>query len=150
MLTIAPCALRSAGAAACARNSGARRLVPIRSSQSATVISPTGVWKERRRVVDQGVEPAERLHRLLDQRRQLGEVEQVGLDQRDRIGARVVELGLQQPRLACGRAIVQHQVRAGRVQPAADRGADALGAAGDQHDLALHETPRAGVDFAAI
>ena len=36
-------------------------------------------------------------------------------------GARVIELGLQQPRLAGGRAVVQHQARAGRVQPAADR-----------------------------
>ena len=99
--------LRARGAAACAMNSGARRLAPIRSSQSSTVISPTGVWKNARSVVDQRVEPAEDLHRLVDQRRQLAEIEQIGLDQRDRLLALVVQLGLQQSRFAgrcCGSA----------------------------------------------
>ena len=45
MLTIAPCARRSAGAAACERKSGAFRLVPMRSSKSAISISPSGVAK---------------------------------------------------------------------------------------------------------
>ncbi len=113
-------------------------------------MSPTGVVKERRSVVDQHVEMAEGVQRLLDHRRQLGEIEQIGLDQRDRIGADVVELRLQQARLAGGRAIVQHQIRAGRMQPAADRRADALGAAGDQHDLVLHAAPDAALDSRAI
>jgi hypothetical protein len=54
----------------------------------------------------------------------------------------MVELGLQKPRLAGGRAIMQHQVRTGSVQPAADCGADPLGAAGDQDDLSLHTALR--------
>ena len=141
ILTIAPCAFFSAGAAACARNSGARRLVPIRSSHASGVIAPIGVGIERRGIVDERIEPAERLHRLLDHRRQLVEVEEIGLDQRHRIGAHAVQLGLQQPRLARGRPVVEHQVRARRVQPAADRGADALAASGDQHDPALHAAP---------
>ncbi len=69
--------------------------------------------EERRRVVDQRVEAAEGGERLLDDRRQLGEVEQVGLDQRDRILPHVVELGLQQPRLAGRAAVVEHQVGPG-------------------------------------
>ena len=141
MLTIAPCAFFSAGAAACARNSGARRLVPIRSSHASGVIAPIGRRVERRRVVDDRVEPAERLHRLLDHRRQLVEIEEIRLDQRHGIGAHAVELGLQQPRFARGRPVVQHEAGTGRVQPAADRGADALAASGDQHDPALHAAP---------
>ena len=78
------------------------------------VMSPTRRLEERRRVVDERVEAAERLHRLLDQRRQLGDVEEVGLDQRDRLGAQVIELGLQQPRLAGRVAVVQHERRARR------------------------------------
>ena len=141
MLTIAPCAFLSAGAAACARNSGARRLVPIRSSHASGVIAPTGVGKNDDALLTMRVETAERLQRLLDHRRQLVEVEEVGLDQRDRIGAHAVELGLQQPRFARGSAVVEHEVRARRMQPAADRGADALAASGDQHDPALHAAP---------
>ena len=81
---------------------------------------------ERRRVVDQRVEAAVGAERALDQRRQLRQLEQVRLHQRDRIGADAVELGLQQPRFAGRAAVVQHQVRARGVQPAADRRAHAL------------------------
>ena len=55
--------------------------------------------------------------------------------------AQVVELGLQQSRFAGRGAVVEHDRRAGLVQPAADRRADALGAAGDQHDLAFQAAP---------
>ena len=85
MFTIAPCALRSAGAAACDRNSGARRLVPIRSSQAAGVISPIGVGKNDDALLTSASSRPKVRERLLDQRRQLGDVEQVGLDQRDRV-----------------------------------------------------------------
>ena len=44
----------------------------------------------------------------------------------------------QEPRLAGGLPVVEHQVRAGGVQPAADRRTDPLAATGDQHDFSLH------------
>jgi len=53
----------------------------------------------------------------------------------------VIELGLEQARLAGGRAVMEHQFCAGRMQPAADRGAHALAAAGDQHDLVVQGAP---------
>jgi hypothetical protein len=37
---------------------------------------------------------------------------------------------------------MEHQVRAGSVQPPADGGADPLGAASDQDDLCLHTALR--------
>ena len=106
--------------------------------------------EERRGVVHQRVEPAEGGERLLDQRRQLGDVEQVGLDQRHGVRPHAVELGLQQPRLARGSAEMQHQARPRGVEAATDAGADALRAAGDEHDLALHAEGLRTLDFAAI
>ena len=75
---------------------------------------------------------AEPLQRLLDQRRQRLQVEKIGLDQRDGIGARAVEFRLQEPRRPGGGAVVEHEIRARSMQAAADRGADTLGAARDQ------------------
>ena len=97
--------------------------------------------EERRRVVDEAVEAAEGRQRLLDQRRELGDVEEIGLDQRHRAGADVVELGLQQARFAGGAPEVDHQVRAGGVQAAADRRSHPSRATGNQHRLALHRKP---------
>ena len=104
-------------------------------------MAPIGVGKNDDALLTMRVETAERLQRLLDHRRQLVEVEEVRLDQRDRIGAHAVELGLEQPRFARRRAVVEHEARAGGMQPAADRRADALAASGDQHDPALHAAP---------
>src|SRR5204862_64635 len=63
---------------------------------------------ERRCVVDERIEATERLHRLLDERRQLADIEEVRLDQRNRIGANVIELGLQETRFPGGSAEVEH------------------------------------------
>jgi hypothetical protein len=132
------------------RSAGRRRLreeqrrLDIRADQIVPARDgdfPDRRLKKRRRVVHQTVEPAECLNRLLNERRQFGDIEQVGLDQRDGIGALVIELGLQQSRLAGGRPVVQHQVRAGGVQPSANRGAHAFSSAGDQHHLAVHGAP---------
>ncbi len=46
MFTMQPWLLRRCGAAACDRNSGVLRLVPIRSSHSRSLISPTTVGKK--------------------------------------------------------------------------------------------------------
>ena len=63
----------------------------------------------------------------------------------------MVELGLEQPRFAGGRAVMKHEARAGRVQPPGNRGADTLGATGDQHDPALHAAlPDNRIDLNAI
>ncbi len=148
MLTIAPCVFLSAGCRGLGDEQrraqiGADQIVPGRRRDLAD-----GCRVERRGVVDEPVETSEALDGLVDDRRQLVEIEQVRLDQRDRVGADVVKLRLQEPRLAGGRAIMEHQVRAACVQPATDRCADTLGAAGDQHDPALHAP--LPVDFEAI
>ncbi len=54
----------------------------------------------------------------------------------------MVEFSLQEPCLPGGGAVVQHQVGARGMQAAANRGADALGPAGDQYGLTLHATLR--------
>ena len=88
---------------------------------------------------------AEVLRGLLRNVGELGQVEEVGLDQCHRIGARGVELRLEQARFAGRGAIVQHQVRPRGVQPAADGRADTLCASGDQYDFALHaRSPKLG------
>ena len=138
MLTIAPWAFLQRGRRGLRQEQrrlevGAHQVVPVGGVDLAD-----GRGMERRRVVDQRVEPAVGAERALDQRRQLRQLEQVRLDQRDRIGADAVELRLQQARFAGRRAVVQHQVRAGAVQAAADGRTHALGPPGDQHDLALH------------
>ena len=92
-------------------------------------------------VVDERVQAAERLHGLLDQRRQLRDVEKIGLDQRDRMRPHMVELGLQQPRLTRRGAKMQHDRRARPVQPPTDGGANPLGAAGDQYVPAFQARP---------
>ena len=138
MLTIEPCVFFSAGAAACERNSGARTLVPIRSSHCAGSISPIGVEKNDDALLTSASSRPKRITVWSTSDVELGEVEEIGLDQRDRVGAHAVELGLEEARLAGGRAVVEHQLRARRVQPPADRGTDPLRAAGDQHDLVLH------------
>ena len=53
----------------------------------------------------------------------------------------MIELRLQQPRFSRGLAVVQHETGTRRMEPAANRGADTLGAAIDQHDAALHAAP---------
>src|SRR5205809_630334 len=80
ILTMAPCALRSAGAAACERKSGAWTLVPIIAPSRDRDLAHRRLEK-RRRIVDQSVETSECLQRLLDERRQLRHIEQIGLDQ---------------------------------------------------------------------
>ncbi len=77
------------------------------------------------------------LERRLDELGAGRDLEQVGLRQRDRIGAVRVQLDLQCARLDGGRAVVHEQARAGGVQPPANRGADTFRAAGDQHHLVL-------------
>jgi len=79
--------------------------------------------------------------RALDHRGQLRQVEQIRLDERNRIGPDVIELGLEQPRFAGRCAVMEHQVRAGNVHSPADRRADTLRAAGDQHAFPLHPVP---------
>ena len=56
----------------------------------------------------------------------------------ERAGARAArfELTTQRLRLRGGRAIMNHEIRALAVQAAADGGANAFRAAGDQHDSA--------------
>ena len=116
---------------------GADQIVPARDGDFAD----RGLEK-RRRVVDESVQPAVRLQRLLDERRQLRDVEQIGLDQRDGVGALMIELRLEQTRFAGRGAVVQHQAGARIVQPPANRGAHTFSAAGDQHHLALHVAPQ--------
>ena len=101
-------------------------------------------WRleKRRRVVDQRIELAESLDRLVDQRRKFRNIEQIRLDERDGILALMVELGLQQSRFTRGCAIVQHDIRTGGVKAPACRGTYALGPSGDQHDFALQATLR--------
>ena len=59
MLSSTPRLRRRCGAAACARNSGACRLVPIRSCHCSSVMLPSGVRIEARGVVDQQIQAAE-------------------------------------------------------------------------------------------
>jgi hypothetical protein len=93
---------------------------------------------EARRVVDQHVEPAEGGDGLVDQARQTVDVEQVGLDQRHRIGPDGVQLVLQRARLVDRTAVVDHQVGAAGMQQAAGCRAHPFGPAGYQYDFALH------------
>ncbi len=141
MLTIEPCVFLQRGRGRLGQEQrrlqiGADQIVPV---LDIDVADHRRI--ERRRVVDERVELAECLHRLLDQRRQLADVEQVRLDQRDGIGAQMIELGLQQARFAGRCAKMQHDGGARLVQPPADVGADPLGAAGDQYDPAFQARP---------
>ena len=72
----------------------------------------------------------------VDQRRQLRAVEQVRLRLAAGSCALRIELLRQRRGILGGAAVVEHDVGAGRVQRARDRGADTARAAGDEYGLA--------------
>jgi hypothetical protein len=87
-------------------------------------------------VVDEEIQAREALLRRADQRLRGDGREQVRLDAQRAAGAHGVQLLLERRRLLLGAPVVQHDVRAGRVQAARDRRAHAPCRAGHQRDLA--------------
>jgi len=139
MLTMQPWCLRSCGAAACERNSGA---VEVGADQVVPVLFAD--FADRRgveagSVVEQHVEPAETRHGVGDDTAVAGGVEQVALDQRGGIRALQVEFGGQGLRLAFRGTVVDHDSGAFPVQAAADGRTDPFGPACDENDFALHD-----------
>ena len=80
----------------------------------------------------------ETCHGVLHHLGQAGDVQQIGLHQRHRIGAPGIEFVLERIGLGLGRAVVQHQARASGMQTACNHRAHALGTTGNQHHLVLH------------
>src|SRR6185369_10671950 len=109
---------------------GAHEVVPVPLSDLAHRRG-----EERGSIVDQHVQPPEARQRVLHQLGQPGDVEQVGLHQRHRIGARRVQFGLQGLGRLFRGAVMQHHVGAGRVQGADNGRPDALRAAGDESNF---------------
>jgi len=91
---------------------------------------------ERGRVVDQHVEPAEAPERGLDQRRQAIGVVQVGADRQRGACARSLEFRDQFVGRRTRPMVMNDDAGACCVQLASDGGAEALGAAGDEHAAA--------------
>ena len=86
----------------------------MRSSHAFSVISPIGVAIEARRVVHERVEPAERLHRILDEPDEVRGLQQIALHQRHRIRrVRRSSSLFERARFRRGRAVMHDEIRAG-------------------------------------
>jgi hypothetical protein len=110
---------------------GAEQVVPVRRRDLADRRRIEG-----RGVVDEHVEPTEGAERGVDEPRQVGDVEQVGLDADRRVRALRIQLADERLRLGCRSAVVQGDVGARGVQRAGDLGPHAPCRAGDQYCLA--------------
>ena len=133
MLTIAPCALAPGAAPPPARGTAARAGWSRSAPPSATAsIAPTATGIEARGVVHQQVEPPKRSSAACTSARGAIGASSSAFTFAALLRARRVELRLELRRVGFGAAVVQHHVRAGGVQAARDRGADAARGAGHQ------------------
>ena len=108
----------------------------MRSSQSISVISPTGVGKKVEALLMSMSRPPKASTVRATRRRQLRHLEQVALGAQCGTRPRLVQLAFQGRRILRGAAVVQHQVGAAGVHEACDLGPHAPGGAGDQDGLA--------------
>ncbi len=86
-------------------------------------------------VVDQAVEPAEGTDHGVRQGLPQGRIGEIAMEHRGGSGPRVVHAADEQSGVARGMTAMDGDRRAGRMESAGDRGADAPCGARDQHDL---------------